>query len=167
MTRAARAMSRSAVAPAWPVRSIARAVRDFPAKPADARTRVRQGPGAGADRSANPPPHGCRTVRPRARARSAESRGRRARLPASHPDLFEKITGLFRAQIQKEKRRTALLKHGIQSIGHADVAHLRERAQKRLDAPDEVRVLRIEDANRGRTHAAAISCLNRTSGSKI
>ena len=82
-------------------------------------------------------------------------------------NLFEKITGVFRAQIQKKKRRTGLLKHGIQSIGHADVAHLRERAQKRLDAPDEVRVLRVEDANRGRIHAAAISCLNRTSGSKI
>ncbi len=86
------------------------------------------------------------------------AQGLGARSPEGHDqdfrpailNLFEKITGLFRAQIQKEKRRSGLLKHGIQSIGRTDMAHLRERAQKRLDAPDEVRVLRVEDANRER-----------------
>ena len=48
-------------------------------------------------------------------------------------DLFEKVAGFFRAQIQKENRRTGLLEHGIQPIGHAHVANLRQRAMNRLD----------------------------------
>ena len=53
-------------------------------------------------------------------------------------DLFEKVPGFPGAQIQKKHRGTGLLKHSVQPIREAHMAHLRQRAQERFDAPDEV-----------------------------
>jgi hypothetical protein len=61
-------------------------------------------------------------------------------------NLFEKIAGFFRAQIEDKNGRTVLLQDGVEAVRRRNVAHLRQRRQKSLRAADEVGILRIEDA---------------------
>ena len=47
------------------------------------------------------------------------------------------------------------------------MSHLRDRARKCFYPPNEIRILSVEDADRGRDHAAATLLSKRTRGSKM
>ena len=81
--------------------------------------------------------------------------------------LIEQIARIFRAQINEHDRGAGLLQNGIEPICFSDVTQLRNDAEEGFDPPDEVRILRIQDADRGRNHAAATSLAKRTSGKRI
>ena len=81
--------------------------------------------------------------------------------------LLEQIVTFLAAQIEQEQGRTVLLEDGLEPLGLVDVADLGETAKKSARSPNEIGVLRVENARGGEDHAAATSSWKRTRGSRM
>src|SRR5262249_41716156 len=83
------------------------------------------------------------------------------------PHFLEQLVALAIPQIKEENSRGTLLHYRVEPCGCLHQSNLDPIAKKRAGSPNEMEVLRINDAGRGENHAAATSSWKRTRGRRI
>jgi hypothetical protein len=71
--------------------------------------------------------------------------------------LHQQILTFLAAQIEQEQGRPILLENGVESLGLRNMMDLGETVKISVRSPNEIGVLRVENARDGYDHAAATS----------
>ena len=81
--------------------------------------------------------------------------------------LHQQIVTFLAAQIEQEQGRPILLEDGVEPLGLRNMPDLGETAKISVRSPNEIGVLRVENARDGYDHAAATSSWKRSKGSRM
>src|SRR5690242_20600207 len=81
--------------------------------------------------------------------------------------VFHQVASFRSAQVENEHGGAGLLQDDVEALGRLNLPYFGQAAGKGLDSPNEFGVLAVDNADRGKDHAATTSLSKRTSGSRI